>query len=436
MQEHDYSPEHRNRKMSKAERGYAILFGMVNVVNGGLVALIGPASEELMATTGIDDAQLGDAVMLRGLAKLGGLLLFGCIEARNAKYDRAHPQGSQCIVGPWKAMQVALLLLLLSVLILSLSTSPGHVTAALIMQGVGYGMTDTGAVALANSHLSQKQLVQSALALSYCVGASLSPLFLAASLSAGVSLGTSLCMPMGIVATLLVGFILAKSPGDMEFDANSYDDAGAVQQTHSNRGLRLTITLCTIYFCLVGCEQGLGFAASIYAEQRFGRDNETASLISSLLWASMFIGRALCLCFAGSRISPWLMLIVSVLCCVIAALFSCPLYGESITGLWILCSAWTFFIAPIYPTGLALVSQEVGSKSTSLLVAIMLCGSAGEMIYPAFIGWFFEERMFEMFPVLFTVSSCTALIVFSPWMLYQKRCSCTRVSNSTADDGL
>ena len=165
-------------------RSQVLLYTATNAIGGGIVAAIGPSIEEFARTTGMNESQLGSAVMLNRGVKMLGLLVW-------TAYAQALQTGS-ARVPPRAVMAATMLLTMCAALFLAhvASTSALMLRLSLALFGLCYGLFDAGSMQLAlwcSDTPDSKRTALAAVSAGYGTAATLAPTLIAISLRLGGS---------------------------------------------------------------------------------------------------------------------------------------------------------------------------------------------------------------------------------------------------------
>merc|ERR1711998_776481 len=164
----------------------------------------------------------------------------------------------------------------------------------------------------------------------YCLGAAVAPAAVVFCLEKSVPLPLLMLSNGFFLLTLYLGFWRWESP-----KAPEQDEETAV--TGDSSQFSLGLTLCAVYFCIIGGQQGFAFTASVYADRRFSMSAEAASGVSAFLWISVLLGRVATILVARCcTFSAWDVFAASVAACTVFSLIAWPFLAGKTQGLWML----------------------------------------------------------------------------------------------------
>ncbi|XP_060078338.1 sodium-dependent glucose transporter 1B-like [Ylistrum balloti] len=160
-------------------------------------------------------------------------------------------------------------------------------------------------------------------------------------------------------------------------------------------GVVIFMFLFLYFFTVVGGERIYGKFLRTYAIDELNFNGDDATLLNTAFWISFSGGR-----FAGFVTARWipirtLMIIEACGCLVSAAILNFFAYNNS-TLLWVFSMPMGFFIAPLFPTGIAWGDFHV--EMTGMAITFCLLGGAlGGMSYMWVIGYLYDNYGYRTF---------------------------------------
>lgn len=188
---------------------------------------------------------------------------------------------------------------------------------------------------------------------------------------------------------------------------SSKNSSSKMETTKSNRSLReiidpatcaggqrifgvvIFVLLFLFFFNATGGERLYGKFIRNFSIDRFHFSNDEGSLINTAFWISYSLGR-----FSGFVIAIWVPIRILLLIEVSGALITSVLlnifaYDNSLM-LWIFTQPMGYFIAPLFPSGLAWGDSYVEMTGLGITI-LMLGGGLGGMSYMWIIGHFYDD---------------------------------------------
>ncbi|XP_033724858.1 sodium-dependent glucose transporter 1A-like [Pecten maximus] len=178
-------------------------------------------------------------------------------------------------------------------------------------------------------------------------------------------------------------------------------------------GVVIFTFLFLYFFTAVGGERIYGKFLRTYAIDELNFDSDDATLLNTAFWISFSCGR-----FSGFVTARWipiraLMIIEACGCLVSAVLLNIFAYNDS-TLLWVFSMPMGFFIAPLFPTGIAWGDFHV--EMTGMAITFCLLGGAlGGMSYMWIIGYLYDNYGYRTF--LYLTGGFGACIVIFAFIL-------------------
>lgn len=176
-------------------------------------------------------------------------------------------------------------------------------------------------------------------------------------------------------------------------------------------GIVIFMFLFLFFFTVVGGERIYGKFVRTYAIDELKFDGDEATLLNTAFWISFSFGR-----FSGFVTARWisirvLMIIEACGCLVTAAILNIFAY-DSHTLFWVFSMPMGFFIAPLFPTGIAWGDFHV--EMTGMAITFCLLGGAlGGVSYMWIIGYLYENYGYRTFLYLTGgFGACITLFAF------------------------
>ncbi|XP_021347335.1 sodium-dependent glucose transporter 1B-like [Mizuhopecten yessoensis] len=176
-------------------------------------------------------------------------------------------------------------------------------------------------------------------------------------------------------------------------------------------GVVIFMFLFLYFFTAVGGERIYGKFLRTFAIDELNFDGDDATLLNTAFWISFSCGR-----FTGFVTARWipirtLMIIEACGCLVSAVLLNVFAYNDS-TLLWVFSMPMGFFIAPLFPTGIAWGDFHV--EMTGMAITFCLLGGAlGGMSYMWIIGYLYDNYGYRTFIYLTGgFGACIVLFAF------------------------
>ncbi|MDH7570431.1 MAG: hypothetical protein QHJ73_12695, partial [Armatimonadota bacterium] len=160
-------------------------------------------------------------------------------------------------------------------------------------------------------------------------------------------------------------------------------EAGSTFSCRPVRATRAFWALMAAMVCAGGCEAGMSFWGSNFAEEEFGATSRGGAGTVALFGGFMALGRV------GSgvlvtRVSPLRLMLASAAACGVAT--AGLGVAQSLTAAWFLFSLGGLFVACFWPTLLAVGAGQVGVRSSADFGLLAAAGITGCMLFPWGIG--------------------------------------------------
>ncbi|XP_013413251.1 sodium-dependent glucose transporter 1A-like [Lingula anatina] len=160
-------------------------------------------------------------------------------------------------------------------------------------------------------------------------------------------------------------------------------------------GLQMFILLSLHFFNAVGGERLYGKFIRSYAIDQLNFSGDEASYLNVVFWISFSVGR-----FSGFIVAHWVpvrFLIIIEAAGVLISAILLNIWGHTEPlMLWIFTQPMAFFIAPLFPSGIALGDHYVEMSGLAITV-LLLGGSIGGIAYLFLIGYLYENFGPSMF---------------------------------------
>lgn len=395
-----------------------LAFCLVFAINGGLVGAIGPSLLELQSNTGLGEAALGRAVMINRLTKLAGVFTWTSIGQR--------VQAGKVPLSAAKRLIAAstLVVALCTTVLCCARKSAAALQAALAVAGVSYGISDTAVTQLTLWSYAGPQEQRTQVALlnaAFTVGCALAPAVVAASLQLGGSCYASFAVlaALSVITTaVLICTPLAmreppRSPPAAKVHVEDPRDPPAVEtastratsrvmskvasRTARTRARFVISAMCTVLFCVTGCEHGVGTWLPAFGSRVGHLDPAAMAVMSSAYWSTVCAGRVSWAALSMVVSSGWPVLFSDSSLMLIAALFFARFSSAaapSVGTLWSGTLLLALGFASSLPCALTLPTEARVEITPARLLALNLAGSAGEMLCPYALGLAFERGQY------------------------------------------
>lgn len=209
----------------------------------------------------------------------------------------------------------------------------------------------------------------------YAVGATLAPLVVARTIAPGTGASYWTLAPLVLLPAGLLLFLPSPAPH-------------AVAHVEANRPARprLAQLLAAFFALYVGAEVAFGGWVASYALARRWSDVTGASLLTSVFYGALMLGRLVAIPLAA-RLRPSTILLGALAGC----LFSLALLLTGVAALvWPAAFGVGFSMAAIFPTTLAFAGQHM-QMSGRVTGRILVGASLGAMSLPWLVGQLFEH---------------------------------------------
>lgn len=176
-------------------------------------------------------------------------------------------------------------------------------------------------------------------------------------------------------------------------------------------GSFIFLFLFLYFFTAVGGERIYGKFLRTYSIDALNFNGDDATRLNTAFWISFSLGR-----FSGFIAAKWipirlLMIIEACACLVTAVLLNIFSYNNS-TMLWVFSMPMGFFIAPLFPTGIAWGNFHI--EMTGMAITFCLLGGGlGGMSYMWIIGYLYDHYGYRTF--LYQIGgfgACAVLFAF------------------------
>ncbi|KAK5081602.1 hypothetical protein LTR05_007733 [Lithohypha guttulata] len=296
----------------------------------------------------------------------------------------------------------------------TLSTGPPFfvVLFAHFAAGLGTGHSDAGVCAWA-SRLPYANVVQGLIHGSFALGCITGPVLCVAVLQ--VNLQWYVFYRIMIVFTILEFIVLAAAfrHEDLKRYMAAHDPQPEEMETGSSPRTKLVWLCGLFYFVYLGAESSFTNWTPTYMQRIRHADSTTASLSSSIFWLGMALGR-----FFLGPVTEYFGLPVSVSAYILLGTLSELIFKltSSIKVALFTLSGCGFFLGPMFPSGVLLLSQKLNKQQyvggVALAAAFGQIGGAGA---PLIIGFMADrlglQHLTDVVLVLF-------ILLLMTWMLF------------------
>ena len=247
--------------------------------------------------------------------------------------------------------------------------------------GLGLGMLDVGAnLSLVWIFQSRVGPYMNALHFAFGVGAILTPLILSSVM--GWTGGSLTWAIWGLVILFFPGFVMLlthPSPGHISKNENQSDT------TTNTYGL-VALLILLIFFC-VGVQIGFGGWIFTYVSELGITDLRTASLMTSIFWGSLTLGRLIAIP-VSKKVSLASMLLFN-LCFLVVVLGLILIWPNRLWMLWVGSAGMGLATSLLFPTILSFAESKL--NMTGRVTGLFFLGSGlGMMVLPMVLGQVYE----------------------------------------------
>jgi len=369
--------------------GYCAAFIGLGMVGASL----GPTLRDLAANTGTQLSTISVLFTARALGYLGGSLVAGWVYDRRA----GNPVIALSILALGILMALVPFISLLWILV-----------ACLLVLGLAEGTMDVGVNTLIVwLHRPNVGPVMNALHFFFGVGAFLSPLIVAQVILWRGNVDWAYWTIALLLVPIALWLVRLPSPSGVVVE-NTTATTGEIDY-------RLTGLTILFLFIYVGVEVGFSGWISTYAVAQIDFSDAQAGYLNSGFWGAFTLGRLLAILLAA-RVRPRHLLLGELLLAIVCVGLIL-LWPTSQLVLWIGVCGTGLAIASIFPVTLTWAGRHM--HVTGQITSWFFIGaSIGAMIFPWFIGQFFENSG----PVvtMVTIMGCLLLdlVVFVSLMVY------------------
>ncbi|XP_071145046.1 sodium-dependent glucose transporter 1A-like [Mytilus edulis] len=160
-------------------------------------------------------------------------------------------------------------------------------------------------------------------------------------------------------------------------------------------GVQVFFLLFMYFFNQVGGDRLYGKFIRSYAIDKHKFSGDNGSLLNTEFWISFAVGRFFGL-FTGRYIPIRVLILIEVFGAFITVILLEIFARDSDLALWILTASMGFFVAPLFPSGIAWGDFHV--EFTGFAITFVLMGGAlGGMSYLWVIGYLYEYYGYDMF---------------------------------------
>ncbi|MDR1180119.1 MAG: MFS transporter [Spirochaetales bacterium] len=285
-------------------------------------------------------------------------------------------------------MGLVLFFIALMLFLLSFSANLYMLFAFVLFLGLGLGVGEVGGQrGIIRLHGMNVGPYMSGLHLSYCIGAIISPLVIAASLHANISLGAAFRLLAGLAA--LMGFVTLRLPHSAQA---SYEEEPVLP------GSPLVIFFFATVILFAGGAESC-FSGWIYSYAlHTGLAGESLSgVLTAVFWGAMTCGRIAGIYLIRRLGSRRLLLIACT--GIVFSMGALVLFPPTLAGLWISTILAGLFQASIMPATFTLAGERrlVSGFVAGIFVA---ASSSGGMVFPPLAGYLMQSAGLSSFPIL------------------------------------
>ncbi len=171
-----------------------------------------------------------------------------------------------------------------------------------------------------------------------------------------------------------------------------------------------------LFMFYVGAEVSFGGWIHTFVTNSHLGNAHTASLVNSVFWIAITLGRLLMVPIAA-KVSPK-KLIIGCLSSAVVSMGIILAFPNSLTAIWVMTLGVGFSIASIFPITFSITEQMIpltGARNGILWAA----GSAGGIIFPWLIGKEIQQAGSTAFPRILLFAWAAALLLFGSILFYQ-----------------
>ena len=301
--------------------------------------------------------------------------------ARSLGYVLASVRAGKLLDGRQGNPVMAALLLLMSIVlaVVPLVSNLWLLIVAMLLLGAAEAGVDVGANTLLSwVHGNRIAPFMNALHSFFGVGALIAPLVVALFVSFNLT-ATHSYFALSLVI-LPVSLLMLRLPGPVR-------NVEKIQEQTSTENTRIVALIALFLFLYVGAEVGFAGWIFTYATQLRLADASAAAYLTSLVWASLTLGRILTIPVAA-RFDSDKILGFSLAGCILS-LAILLLRAESFGAVLLGTTGLGLSMASIFPTTLSFAGKRV--RMTGRITGWFVCGaSAGSMLVPLVIGQAFQ----------------------------------------------
>jgi len=339
---------------------------------GLITAALGPALPNLASLTGSTLSAMGGIFTALFLGALLAQVATGPINDR---------------FGPRPVLMGGLLLLAAGTVGLTLSRSLAATLALTVVAGLGHGAADVGFILLVpRLFLARSVSAMNLLAFFFGAGAVAGPAVASVSLRLMDSALPALWLGAAVVA-LGVPLVPALSTGTT---ASQPISAGPGAAPGSPLASPLLWALGGLLLVYVGVENAIGGWTTTYLELTTGMAVASAALATSGFWGALTAGRMLGAAL-GERLAPSRLLLTSLAGALAGGALLVFSGGNAVLSIGAILLLGLSF-GPIYPTAVAITSDQFTPNAGTATSAVVALGSLGGMLIPAVQGVLIDRQ--------------------------------------------
>lgn len=354
------------------------------IAMGISMSSLGPTLPGLAENTRATIAAIGVLFTSRSLGSLAGSVLGGRI------YDRMNGH----VVMALMILAMAAFTALTPVISLLWA-----LTAVLFITGVVQGILNIGGNALLVwVHGRNVGPFMNGLHFCFGLGTFITPVIVAQFIERdGGLLWTYLLLALLIAPTAVMAFLRSpSSPVSAKVQANETIDP------------KLIVLISLVFGCYSGASMAYGGWIFTYATEMDLTNATNAAYLTSLFWGGLTVGRLAAIPLAV-RYRPMTILRADYIGAFLSLLVML-LWPTSLTAVMITSAGLGFSLASIYPTTMSL-SGEMMTLSGKVTGLFAIGSSAGQMLVPWIIGWFFAFSGPRSMSVILLIDMLLALVV-------------------------
>lgn len=341
---------------------YAICFISVGIG----VSLLGPLLPFLAARVNVSLGQISFAFTAQNLGYMIGSV------GGSRLYDRFKSH---------KLMVISLSVMVLVGLMIPVMTWFYTLLFVLFLFGLGLGMLDVGGnLSLVWIFKSQVSPYMNAIHFSFGVGAFFTPIIIATVMSGtGGRLSWAIWTLVILFCPGFIGLFALKSPKHIPKDG--------VEGSQKPLNYRVIVLLILLFFFTVGVQLGFGGWIFTYVSDLGIADVTTASLMTSIFWGSLTVGRLVAIP-VSKKVSPESMLLFH---CALLVFFMgmILIWPMDYWMMWVGSAGMGIATSVIFPTSLSFAETRL--TLTGRVTGMFFLGaSLGMMLVPMLLGQVYE----------------------------------------------